>query len=370
MSLPQFDLALPRRGPAPVPTIEYLEGGTWPLIRRHLLNVGLMILTLGLYRFWAITVMRQILWRRIRFAGQPLEYTGTGIEIFLGFLRVFLIILLPLGIIFVLIELALERELPTANADAIEFIDLAYFVIVLVLIEMGRFLSWRYRISRTRWRGIRGRIELPASRYLLVAAGAAAMIVFSGWFLKPVVDLYRAQSVIGALNIGGLRGRYRGGVWNLIGIWIAIWLGFGLLAIGGAFVWISVIGIAVAANSEVTFGVGAALVGLAAFWVGLFMFSIYRVAFWRHVCLMSDLGPARARFTGGAVGLTWLTFGNWLILICSLGLLAPVTWERKIRYISRYVVVTGVPDPADLRQVGDDDSAIGGEGLAGDFDLA
>lgn len=364
----QTDSAAPA-SPA-ISKIEYMEGGTWPLLRRHLINVALMIVTVGLYRFWAITIMRQIIWRRIRFAGQPLEYTGTGLEIFLGFLRIFVIILLPLAIIFVLIELSLEREMPTANAGAIEFIDLGYAIIVLMLIEMGRFLSWRYRISRTRWRGIRGRIELPAAKYLGVAAGAAAMIVFSGWFLKPVVDLYRAKSVIGALNVGGMKAEYKGGVWNLIGTWIAVWLGYGLMVLAGFISWFWVLGLASVAGSEIFFGLCFVAFGLAVFWVSLFMFSIYRVAFWRLVCDLSSAGPARVRFQGNATNLTWLTFGNWLIIACSIGLLAPITWERKARYMAAHVHVTGMPDPSELRQVGDDDTAIGGEGLAGDFDIA
>lgn len=379
MSVPQFDPAAPQRGSAAVygsgSTIEYAEGGTWPLIRRHLLNVVLMVLTLGLYRFWAITKMRQILWRRIRLAGQPLEYTGTGLEIFLGFLRVFLIVLLPLGIIYMLIELMVERSGPASNLNTLEIVSFGYAMVILMLVEMGRFLSWRYRISRTRWRGIRGRIELAASKYLHVAVASALMIILSGWLLKPIVDLYRARIVIGALNVGGLRGRYVGGVFRLLGVWIAIWLAYGA-AIVGAVVYffsrttLSLLGPAPSPDTESQAVLTAfAIVFLMAV-LGIHLLCVYRVAFWRWVCKVSSVGPVRVAFTGTAIGLTWLTFCNWLILIFSVGLLAPVTWERKIRYLAANVVVSGIPDPADLRQVGEDDSSIGGEGLAGDFDIA
>lgn len=379
MSVPQFDPAAPQRGSAAVygsgSTIEYAEGGTWPLIRRHLLNVVLMILTLGLYRFWAITKMRQILWRRIHLAGQPLEYTGTGLEIFLGFLRVFLIVLLPLGIIYMLIELMVERSGPASNLNTLEIVSFGYAMVILMLVEMGRFLSWRYRISRTRWRGIRGRIELAASKYLHVAVASALMIILSGWLLKPIVDLYRARIVIGALNVGGLRGRYVGGVFRLLGVWIAIWLAYGA-AIVGAVVYffsrttLSLLGPAPSPDTESQAVLTAfAIVFLMAV-LGIHLLCVYRVAFWRWVCKVSSVGPVRVAFTGTAIGLTWLTFCNWLILIFSVGLLAPVTWERKIRYLAANVVVSGIPDPADLRQVGEDDSSIGGEGLAGDFDIA
>ena len=370
MSVPQFDPAARAPQPASVSRIDYAEGGTWPLVRRHLINVGLMILTLGLYRFWAITIMRQVLWRRIRFAGQPLEYSGDGLEIFLGFVRVFLIILLPLGIIYILIELAIQRELPTADAWTVETVDLFYFIAVLMLIEMGRFLSWRYRISRTRWRGIRGRIEHPAGSYLLVAAASAAMIVFSGWLLKPVVDLYRATHVLNTLNIGGMKGKYRGGVWALFPTWIGIWLAFAVLAVAGFMAWFWVIGIAALVGSETLFILAMAGFGVVVFWGVLYMLSVYKVAFWRVICNLSTVGPARVRFTGTVLNMTWLTFGNWLILILSVGLLAPITWERKIRYLAANVVVYDMPDPAGLRQVEEDDSSFGGEGLAGDFDIA
>ena len=370
MSVPQYDRGAPPPGSATVSTLEYTEGGSWPLIRRHVINVALMILTLGLYRFWAITIMRQILWRRIRFAGRPLEYTGTGLEIFLGFVRVFLVILLPLGIIFMLIELGLQREMPTVDAGTVETVDLVYLIAVLMLIEMGRFLSWRYRISRTRWRGIRGRIEHPVGSYLIVAAASAAMIVFSGWLLKPVVDLYRANTILNTLNIGGLKGSYRGGVWALFPTWIGIWIGLALMAIAGFVAWFWLIGIVAISGSETVFYLAMIGFGLAVFWVVLYMLSIYRVAFWRLICNLSSVGPTRIRFSGSAADMAWLTFGNWLLIGISLGLLAPLTWERKIRYLADKVVVYGMPDPAGLRQVGDDDSAFGGEGLAGDFDIA
>lgn len=373
LSVPQFDPAAAQRGSAAVPgsEIEYAEGGTWPLIRRHLLNVGLMILTLGLYRFWAITKMRQILWRRIRLAGQPLEYTGTGLEIFLGFLRVFLIVLLPLGIIYMLIELMVERSASATDPNTLDILGFGYAMVILMLIEMGRFLSWRYRISRTRWRGIRGRIELSASKYLQVAVASALMIILSGWLLKPIVDLYRAQMVIGALNLGGLRGRYVGGTLRLLGIWFAIWLVYGAAIVGAAvyfFTRTAFSGLGLDTGSQSV--VGTFVVVFLVTVLGIHLLCVYRVAFWRLVSKASSVGPVRVAFTGTAIGYTWLTLGNWLILIFSVGLLAPVTWERKIRYLAANVVVYDMPDPADLRQVGEDESSVGGEGLAGDFDIA
>src|SRR5882672_2338743 len=62
------------------------------------LNGLLRILTLGVYHFWGKTEVRQRIWSAVRIDGEPLEYRGTGAELFRGFLIVFFLILLPMGL--------------------------------------------------------------------------------------------------------------------------------------------------------------------------------------------------------------------------------------------------------------------------------
>ena len=61
-------------------------------------NLLLTIVTLGVYRFWAITRMRRYLWSRFVFLGERFEYTGTGGELFRGFLLAMLV-LAALGLV-------------------------------------------------------------------------------------------------------------------------------------------------------------------------------------------------------------------------------------------------------------------------------
>ena len=51
-------------------------------------NALLIICTLGIYRFWAAARQRRYLWSRTEFIDDTLEWTGTGKEMFLGFLIV------------------------------------------------------------------------------------------------------------------------------------------------------------------------------------------------------------------------------------------------------------------------------------------
>ena len=51
-------------------------------------NVLLIIVTLGIYRFWAAARQRRYLWSRTEVMGDRLEWSGTGKEMFIGFLVV------------------------------------------------------------------------------------------------------------------------------------------------------------------------------------------------------------------------------------------------------------------------------------------
>ena len=78
-----------------VPAISWVHppGGFLGL---SLLNGVLRILTLGVYHFWGKTEVRQRIWSAVRIDGEPLDYRGTGGELFRGFLIVFFLILLPM----------------------------------------------------------------------------------------------------------------------------------------------------------------------------------------------------------------------------------------------------------------------------------
>lgn len=136
--------------------------GTWrefaPIAFTNLL---LTIVTLGIYRFWAITRERQYLWSRSRFVDEQLEWTGTGKELFVGFLLVAALIGLPFFVTsFIAQALALRGE---EGLSAL--LTLSAFLAVLYLVGVARFRGLRYRLSRTRWRGIRGGSDDPGFTY-------------------------------------------------------------------------------------------------------------------------------------------------------------------------------------------------------------
>lgn len=109
-------------------------------------GVLLSLVTFGIYRFWYITELRRFFWNRTIVDSSPGEYTGRGMELFLGFL-VALAILIPLYVVLFGAGFAVPAIAPYASVLSF----LALFVLGQYAIYRGR----RYRATRTLWRGIR-----------------------------------------------------------------------------------------------------------------------------------------------------------------------------------------------------------------------
>src|SRR5580698_5498006 len=68
----------------------------------------LELVTAGFYRFWLATDIRRMLWSNTSIEGNPLEYTGTGKELLIGFLFA-LAILAQIYVVYFLIGIEVER---------------------------------------------------------------------------------------------------------------------------------------------------------------------------------------------------------------------------------------------------------------------
>src|SRR5262245_58717560 len=82
------------------------DGNPWSLAGLCLLNFLLTIITVGIYWFWARAEFRRYMWQMVRVEGEPLEYTGTGKELLIGYLLFFLLIS-PIVAIFAYTQLVL-----------------------------------------------------------------------------------------------------------------------------------------------------------------------------------------------------------------------------------------------------------------------
>lgn len=115
-------------------------------------NLLLTIVTLGLYRFWATTRTRKYLWAHTRFIDDQLEWTGTGKELFVGFLMVLLLIGLP----FLFIQFGAQALILQGRPGLAGILTFASVILILYMVGLARFRALRYRLSRSWWHGIRG----------------------------------------------------------------------------------------------------------------------------------------------------------------------------------------------------------------------
>jgi uncharacterized membrane protein YjgN (DUF898 family) len=115
----------------------------WRLLVR---GAVLLMLTLGIYRFWLATDVRRFLWSNTEVAGEALEYTGTPLELLLGFL-VAIAILIPLYASFFVAALDLGTIGQLSGAIG--------FAALFVLGQYAVYRARRYRLTRTIYRGLR-----------------------------------------------------------------------------------------------------------------------------------------------------------------------------------------------------------------------
>ncbi len=194
---------------------QHLSGAEvfWLALQTGLLTVA----TLGIYRFWAKTRLRQLFWSGTELDGDRFEYTGTGLEKFKGFLIavVFLAIylgLLQMGLLF--LGLSVLRE-PETEAEALAQVGGFYFIFLAILpfILFASYRARRYRMSRTRWRGIRFGMDSNAWGYVWRALGHGLLAVLSLGLLLPRMTFHLEKYMTDRTYFGTARFE-QGGRWT------------------------------------------------------------------------------------------------------------------------------------------------------------
>jgi uncharacterized membrane protein YjgN (DUF898 family) len=109
-----------------------------------IVNWLLTLVTLGLYYPWARAKRLKYIYGQTALNDERFNFSGTGKEMFLGFIKVMLSYIVVMGVYFLLLDLRMPLL-------AVLFLFLAFFAIVPLAIHG----SFRYRMSRTSYRGIR-----------------------------------------------------------------------------------------------------------------------------------------------------------------------------------------------------------------------
>jgi uncharacterized membrane protein YjgN (DUF898 family) len=159
-------------------------------------NFFLTLITIGIYRFWAATRLRRYLWSNVRIGGDGLEYTGTGRELFLGFL-IGLAVLAPLSIVYIVVyRLSLGSPVLAGTIEGI------YFLALFVFLQVALFRSRRYRLSRTTWRGIYAGQTGSTWHYLSLYLGYGLLTVVTLGLALPWMHVALARYKLNNTTFG------------------------------------------------------------------------------------------------------------------------------------------------------------------------
>ncbi len=138
-----------------------------------LVNFLLSAITLGIYSFWGTVRRRAYLWRSTYILGEPLEYTGTGKELFISFLIVIPIFLIIGIITAIMVQFHAVVGLITT------------YLLFIFLWQYASYRALRYRLTRTRWRGIRGNLGGSPGKYAVKGTGYVLAMLFSAGLAAP-----------------------------------------------------------------------------------------------------------------------------------------------------------------------------------------
>lgn len=349
---PQPDGASASPGADAHPLITFTGSG-WDLFLLYLVNALFTVLTLGIYSFWGKAKVRRYLWKNTLVLDEPLEYTGTGGELFRSFL---------LAMIFVLVG-----SLIFSGFSAIHPLvgSVAALAVTVTLVSFAQYQALRYRFTRTRWRGIRGNMAGIAGRYAMNGFLYSLLTVITLGLCHPLAVARLTGMRTNGMYFGSRGFSFAGRAKPLF----LPWLAFLLLFAAGAAV------LAVAGyRSEAGMGVeefggapetGATLIFVA---VGLGLlawlaFIGYQAASMRW--FFGNLAYGDVRFSAKEYTtprLLWVSVSNFLLTVVTLGIGMPWAELRALRLYLGSIRYAGDPDFSGVTQDTRPDMAHG-EGL-------
>ena len=185
--------------------------------RLRIKGAALLMLTLGLYRFWFATDVRRYLWSHIEIGGETLEYTGLATELLGGFLLAIAIV----GPLYTAIALA-ALALDTADAAIVA----AGLLLIVLLSQFALYRARRYRLTRTVFRGVRFDQHGSAWRYAPLALAWWALAVVTFGLAYPWAQASLQRYKMRHTSYGDLAGAFAGSGLALFlraaPIWLAV----------------------------------------------------------------------------------------------------------------------------------------------------
>ena len=327
------------------------HGSGGGLFKIMLVNWILTILTLGIYSFWGKTKVRRYLCEQSSFVGDRFHYHGTGGELLRG--------ALIFGGMIILFNLGLYSIEQFWGLQARGFAEIGGILLIVFLLPVIMVGAFRYRLSRTAWRGIRFSFRGKRKSALwLFVKGYLLMIVtfylYWPYFVVKMQKFWRGGSYFG--NQSFKYDGKGGDIMKAFLLMILLYLVCMVLPMTLQPLF-----------PEIDKKVGAMV--LAVSWIPLLAgFMYYTVYLDRYHWSKTEFAGGRFHYDATAWQWFLLNLTNLLIIIFTLGFGIPLAIIRSRQFLANHLAVVGDMQLSQVVQEAQKSSALG-EGVADGFDM-
>lgn len=178
------------------------HGNGMELFKINIVNLLLSLVTLGLYYPWAKATRLKYVYSNTEFKNSRFSFNGTGKEMFKGFLKVYIGIVILYG--------ALIYAQTTGDQTLILSTLGVFYLVLILLIPFAIHGALKYRMSRSSWRSIRFGYRGKALEFFKKYIGGfllsiVTLGIYGSWF---TIDIYRYM--YGNMRFGDIEMKYKG----------------------------------------------------------------------------------------------------------------------------------------------------------------
>ena len=321
------------------------------LFKIMLVNWILTILTIGIYSFWGKTKVRRYLCEQSSFAGDRFHYHGTGGELLKG--------ALIFGGMFGLFNLGLYTIEQTWGLQARAIGEITGALLIVLLLPMIMVGAFRYRLSRTAWRGIRFSFRGTRKGALWLYIKGIVLMIFTLYLYWPYFIVNIQKFWRNGAYFGSQPFKYDGKGGDLFKAFLLLIL----LYVVCVAVPMSLPALIPGIEQNTVFAVYMVMM------IPLMVAGLYFTVFLERYH-WSKTQFADGRFHYDATTWQWflLNFTNFLIIVVTLGFGIPFATVRSRRFLADHLSVVGNMQLSKVVQEAQRSSALG-EGAADGFDM-
>ncbi|GGA67362.1 hypothetical protein GCM10008015_05150 [Flavobacterium palustre] len=164
-----------------------------------MVNWLLTVITLGFYYPWAKAKQLQYVYNSTSLNEDSFAFHGTGKEMFKGFLKAILVFLILYGVLF----LCIVQQMPGLGL-------LVFYIGLIAILPIAIHGSYRYRMSRSSWRGIRFGYRGDRKEFTLLFFKWIFFTIITLGIYGPWMAMNMRNYLLGNVRFGDVEFQYDG----------------------------------------------------------------------------------------------------------------------------------------------------------------